>query len=101
MQVQATTSTELGGITLRESPGGLGGGPPALRHIPEPEVIEMRRMHFERTEAMINALWADAMAGKVAAIRGLRSVLERQARLLGCDPTRPMRSFNALSDSGG
>ncbi len=52
-------------------------------------VDEYRALEASRLDAMLNALWDEAMAGKIDAVREILAIVMAQARLLGLDSGKP------------
>jgi transcriptional regulator with XRE-family HTH domain len=58
--------------------------PPAVRE-------DAALLAVERTDALLAAVWDDAMAGDTKAVLAALRVLERMARALGTDAVEPLR----------
>ncbi len=56
-----------------------------LRAVVQQPADEVRQLEVERLDAMLRALWPDAMAGKWLAIDRCLGIMDRRARLLGLD----------------
>lgn len=61
----------------------------ALRATVQQPADEVRRLEVERLDALLAAVWPDAIAGKVDAVDRVLRIMDRRAALLGLDaPTR-------------
>ena len=68
----------------------------ARAFVPEDDRQAWRTLHVARQEALIKALWPNAIKGDTKAAATVRSILDSQARLLGLDA--PSVSITAYAD---
>ncbi|GAA4055272.1 helix-turn-helix domain-containing protein [Agromyces indicus] len=72
----------------------------ALAAVPREEAEELRLLELDRLDALMRAVWADAMAGDTKAIDAVLRIMARRASLLNLDaaPTAGLEAVGTLLD---